>query len=233
MSVLDVAKTIAAGAITLAALSLAWTSYRVGVLVGTTPNGATLQSTLDKVNAPCAPVAGQIYSVDSNKPCGTLADINTTLRTVRGTFGTVEKAGRHYDQQLAKYDAQEAQLFKELHSTIIDFHGTAIAATDSLSAAAETMRVGGRVIGGVQPLLTQGVVTLQDLDKQITNPAIPATLNNIQDITKESAGIMVDTHKMTDHLEQHIDAPPAKKPWLVRHLPMLIQDAWEAWMSLR
>ena len=225
MTTLDTAKTIAAGAITLAALSLAWTSYRVGALIGTTPNGATIQSTLNQINAPCTPVAGQVYAVDSNKPCGTLADVNTTLRTIRGTVGTIEKAGRHYDQQLTKYDTQEAQLFKEIHST-------AIAATDSLSTAAETMRVGGRVIGGVEPLLTQGVVTLQDVDKQVNNPAIPATFNNIQAITKESAGIMVDTHKMTAHLEQHIDAPPAKKPWLVRHLPMVIQDAWQAWVAL-
>ena len=233
MTILDTAKTIAAGAITLAALSLAWTSYRVGVLVGATPNGATLQSTLNQINAPCAPVAGQIYTADSNKPCGTLADINTTLRTIRGTVGTLEKAGVHYDHQLTVYDGQEAQLFKDVHSAITDFHGTAIAATDSLSTAAETMRVGGRVIGGVEPLLTQSMITMRDVDKQINNPAIPATLSNIQVITKESAGIMVDTHKMTTHLEQHIDAPPAKKPWLVRHLPMILQDAWEAYMTLK
>ena len=226
MTILDGARTIAAGAIALAAISFAWTSYRVGVLVGNTPNGASLQSTIDRINAPCAPIPGETYTVGANKPCGTLADINTTLRTIRGTVGTIEVAGRHYDRQLTTYDAQEARLFKELHSTIIAFHGTALAATDSLSAASETIRVGGRVIQGVQPALTEAVATLKDVDKQVNNPTIPAILDNVQVITKESAGVMTDTRKISDHIELRIDAPPANKPWLVRHLPMWMQDAW-------
>ena len=233
MEAYEVAKTIAAGAIALAALSLAWTSYRVGVLVGNTKDGATLQSTLNQVNAPCKPVAGQVYSVDADRPCGTLADINSTLRTLRGTAGTLERAGQHYDKQLTVYDGQEAQLYKDIHSSAVAFQGTAIAATDSLSAAADTMRVGGRIIQGVRPALNEAVVTMKDLDVQINNPAIPAILNNVQVITKESAGITTDTHKVADHLEKNIDTPKAKRSWLLRHLPQGIQDAWEVFMTFK
>ena len=68
---------------------------------------------LDHINAPCRPVKGTVYSVDDDKPCGTLADVARTLHTIRGFAGTLEKAGRHVDQSLNTYDTQEAQLYTD------------------------------------------------------------------------------------------------------------------------
>lgn len=63
--------------------------------------------TLDLVNAPCG----------TTKPCGTLADANRTLATVRGTFGQIEVAANHEDKNLSTLDAQEAQLYLDFHAT--------------------------------------------------------------------------------------------------------------------
>ena len=68
---------------------------------------AKLGHSIDLVNAPCLPA-----------PCGTLADLNRTLATFRGTAGELEKAAMHENRNLGTLDAQEATLFS-------DFHGTA------------------------------------------------------------------------------------------------------------
>lgn len=57
----------------------------------------------------------------SSAPCGTLADVNRTLATFRGTAGTLEIAGRHEDQNLSHLDAQETQLFQDTHTALVGF----------------------------------------------------------------------------------------------------------------
>ena len=68
------------------------------------PVVAKLGVTADRLNAGCDPA-----------PCGTLADVNKTLGTVRGTFGQVEVAANHENRNLTTLDAQEAQLFADTH----------------------------------------------------------------------------------------------------------------------
>lgn len=63
---------------------------------------------LDGVNRPCN-VAG--------KPCGTLADVNRTLATVRGTFGQIETAARHETRNLDEFDEQERRVYDDIHQT--------------------------------------------------------------------------------------------------------------------
>jgi hypothetical protein len=63
-------------------------------------NGAN--QTFGELNKPCVP-----------GPCGTLADINKTLGTVRGTFGQIEIAANHEDKNLSTLDTQEATLFTD------------------------------------------------------------------------------------------------------------------------
>jgi hypothetical protein len=65
--------------------------------------------TLALVNRPCEPA-----------PCGTLADINRTLATARGTMGQVEIAANHEDKNLGTLDAQEATLFADTHKAAQD-----------------------------------------------------------------------------------------------------------------
>jgi ABC-type transporter Mla subunit MlaD len=99
-------------------------SLKVTDKVGTVLDGAT--ATLDAVNRPCAelrPVTattGGFYQ--PLKPCGTLADLNRTLATVRGTFGQIEVAANHEDKNLTSLDAQEAQLYADTHASIKSFN---------------------------------------------------------------------------------------------------------------
>lgn len=70
--------------------------------------GDSLSAVLQNVNRPC----------EKGKPCGTLADVASTLATIRGTAGQVEVAARHENQNLTVLDDQEATLFSDLHGTL-------------------------------------------------------------------------------------------------------------------
>jgi ABC-type transporter Mla subunit MlaD len=79
---------------------------------------------LAKLLDPCRPIKGHIYTVDEDKPCGTLADFARTLHTIRGFAGTLEFAGRHLDTSLTTYDKQEADLSKNTNDTLSSLNST-------------------------------------------------------------------------------------------------------------
>jgi ABC-type transporter Mla subunit MlaD len=68
---------------------------------------------LDQVNRLC----NVKDSGGKDLPCGTLADVNRTLATVRGTFGEIEQAADHENRNLSTLDAQELELFDDFHAT--------------------------------------------------------------------------------------------------------------------
>lgn len=95
-------------------------SLKVTDKVGKVLDGAL--ATLDGVNRPCnvwveVPSAAADEGVQVTKPCGTLADVNRTLATVRGTVGQIEVAARHENSNLTNLDAQEKQLYTDVHTT--------------------------------------------------------------------------------------------------------------------
>ena len=87
-------------------------------------SSSMLNQVLAKVMAPCTPEKGHIYTVDEDKPCGTLADFARTLHTIRGFAGTLEFAGRHLDKSLNTYDKQEADLTKNTNSMLANVNST-------------------------------------------------------------------------------------------------------------
>ena len=56
----------------------------------------------------------------ARRKCGTLADVNRTLHTIRGTFGQIEVAAKHENAQLTKLDSQEKTLFDGNSLEVID-----------------------------------------------------------------------------------------------------------------
>lgn len=110
---------------------------------GKTLDGLT--DTLALVNRPCglssvAEVGIATAAPAPLLPCGTLADVNKTLATVRGTFGQIEVAANHEDRNLSTLDKQEAQLYSDVHTTTSDLN-TLIASPDIkrfLAASADT-----------------------------------------------------------------------------------------------
>ena len=100
-------------------------SLKVTDKVGTVLDGAT--TTLTGLNRPCnvhvdLADEGSTLSPRVPLPCGTLADVNRTLATVRGTFGRIEVAANHEDKNLTSLDAQEAQLYADTHASITSFN---------------------------------------------------------------------------------------------------------------
>lgn len=116
---------------------------------------------VDHVNAPCAP-----------GPCGTLADVAKTLNTFRMTSGQLEIAANHEDQNLGTLDAQENQLFDDLH-------GTAMRLNSNLDT-------------------TQ--LTFAHVDGLITSPILTKMANDWADTSHQVDGIAVDAHKEADAL---------------------------------
>jgi hypothetical protein len=50
--------------------------------------------------------------------CGTLADVNQTLHTIRGTFGQIETAAKHENAELTTLDSQKKTLFDDVHGVM-------------------------------------------------------------------------------------------------------------------
>jgi len=87
--------------------------------------------TLDNVNRLCG---------TPGKSCGTLADFNRTLATVRGAVGQIEVAARHEDRNLGDFDAQEKQLYMDVHTTTANLNALVASpdVTRFLKASADT-----------------------------------------------------------------------------------------------
>ena len=66
-----------------------------------------LQYTVTLVNAPCAP-----------GPCGTVADVNKTLATFRGTAGQIEIAANTFDKNESHFYSQEDQLYNDSDAAV-------------------------------------------------------------------------------------------------------------------
>jgi hypothetical protein len=81
------------------------------------------QRPCDVHNIAPSPFHTSLYSDGSVMPCGPLADWNQALGTMRGTFGEFESFGRHFNQNLPVYDAQELALFNDVHGSVTDMRG--------------------------------------------------------------------------------------------------------------
>lgn len=73
-----------------------------------------LDLALVAVNRPC--ITPNSVTHNSVTPCGTLADVNRTLATIRGVFGQIEVGAHHFNGDLTKVDAAGAQLYQDVHS---------------------------------------------------------------------------------------------------------------------
>lgn len=146
------------------------TLLQVGSSVQQTSN--SVQQVAAKLLDNCHPEKGHIYTADEDKPCGTLADIARTLNTIRGTFGVVEKAGNHYDDNLTKYDGQEEDLLKN---------------TNALLSNA------GTTIDYFHELLKSHVLLLDNMQRLAGNTA---------DTVDEVHGVVKDIHVQTTKMNQ-------------------------------
>ena len=203
----------------------------IGYRVWTAPPIPDLNPTVDALTRPC-PVADK-----PGKPCGTIADANRTLATVRGTLGVIEIAGHHYDKQLSTLDKQEATIFQDIHGAAKDARG-AIAdvktANGALGHVAPVLDATRTALNGLQSDEKGLRIDEDALNAKLTDPRVDqlmdslnSTGKNTASMTASGAGILDDGHKLADHYEKLIDNPKLS-PWYVRWLPDVPRVALQA-----
>jgi len=171
-----------------------------------------LDTALDKINAPCTAVKGKKLTASDDKPCGTLADINQTLRTIRGAAGQLEAAGQHENKNLDTLDKQEATLAQKLNGTVDAVKGLAQQGTTTLKTA-------NTALGGIRPLLdklTTDAGQLEPMETQATaliaevRPAaakLPAIAKHVNGMTDSGDKMLADAQEK----ERAILHPSKKK----------------------
>jgi len=153
-----------------------------------------------------------------NSPAGTIAETDKLLLALKSTTVHVDMAARHEDQQLGTLDAQERQVFADLHATMSATDATLASLQETAHGATTAIATTNETIAGLQPLekaATASVGTLSagfaatnsDLDHFITAPALKATLVNVQGITSDAHRITKDAADEADKLAH----PPVKK----------------------
>jgi len=171
------------------------------VLLNLNTSITKINNTLDAVNRPCE-VPGQ--------PCGSLADVNRTLATVRGTFGQIEVAARHENRNLTKLDSQEEQLFKDTHKILIAGAGSLNSVTTTLNSANNTLNVINDPKNGVKPLLISYTNAGNSLNNILDGKPLNDTLVNL-------SGMVVHFNNITGKFELVVDKISddylSPKPW--------------------
>lgn len=148
-----------AGAGVLALFAVVFALGTIGWRVMTAPQLPDLAPTLQAINRPC-PGKGEKHPA----PCGTLADVNRTLASIRGTFGQIELAANHENANLTALDMQERQLAQDAHQTLQQAAG----AIGGVQAAVTTANAQMEYVG---PLLES---------LRASSDAVPPTLAAVQ-----------------------------------------------------
>jgi methyl-accepting chemotaxis protein len=199
----------ALASIGITALVLAWTVIMLGHHVAFSMAKMDrvtdgVAATLAEIDRPCTVlVKGQ------EKSCGSIADVNQTLHTIRGTFGQIEVAARHENQNLKTLDRQEADLFRDLHATIIEAQGTLSAGTGTLKAMTATVETAQKSIAAAEPLIESSTRTIDNVNHSVdtVTPELHRFLKSSSDTMEQGALISTNVRKMSDHIEKKVDAP--------------------------
>ena len=199
---------LALSSIALSSLAVGWTALTVGHYVSYSLG--SVNATLQEINRPCGGKA----------PCGTLADVAKTLNTIRGTAGQVEVAARHENAQLGKIDAQEAQLYADMHSTMLNVQGLAGSLTDASEQASATLHAMNSTVTALQPVETQSIAllnhadaTLGHADAILQDPSVARMIDSAADTSLQVDATSTDVRKVADKISNQFLNPPPKHWW--------------------
>lgn len=92
-----------------------------GLLRSATPVVAGLKVTEGKLNEGIDLTSHRINDLCAPGPCGTLADTNRTLATLRGTSGQVELSLRKFNQHEDALFVQESDAYTTMQKSVADF----------------------------------------------------------------------------------------------------------------
>ena len=154
--------------------------------------------TLDALNRDCS---------GGKERCGTLADVNQTLHSIRGIFGLIETAAKHENAQLTTLDGQERDLFSDLKSTLSGARETLTAATGFANAASKTLGTTQDTLKTSQTTLTQLGDASKALADRLNDPHVIALMTYLESTAHHGDNIAGNLDKMSGHLEKKVDAP--------------------------
>ncbi|MDE2107205.1 MAG: hypothetical protein KGL39_58955 [Patescibacteria group bacterium] len=157
---------------------------------------SSLTGVLDQLQSAVAYLGRSCGEKDPQKgllPCGTLADVAKTLNTIRGAFGQIEVAAIHENRNLTNLDAQEKQLFSDVHSSLDQF----IALEVQLNST----------VGNIQGLEDKlGLVldsthkTITDVDTIVTDQELIDLIQHANNISDHLDGLTGDIQTKTHEL---------------------------------
>ena len=147
--------------------------YNVGVAAYNLDLGE--RETFDNLNRLC----------DTGKPCGTFADVNKTLGSVRLASGQITALSQFEKPQLEAINSQELQLFADTHKV--------------LNGLSETVISTNTAVANIVPLeheIDTEAVALQkstlDFDALIVSPDITGTLHGLNTTSNNFGAISTD-----------------------------------------
>ncbi len=199
---------IAAGAITLAALSVwgacGFTRHLIIAVDrwgAAAPTAGKTDAVLDHINRPCKGASGP-------DACGTLAQINKTAIDAGDAIVTTQLQERAATPHVIAAMDTFRDAAVHLSGTADSLSGTATALTGTAQAATSTIGTAGTTIAALQPLVghVDSAVTSLDTSLQTTSLDLDAVLQHTEAITSSAA-------KVSDHFEKMIDAPKKHTFW--------------------
>jgi hypothetical protein len=96
-----------------------------GTVKAATPAVSGLAVTEGKINAVVDLTSHRINDLcGPDAPCGTLADVNRTLATLRGTSGQVERSLIVFNQHEGDLFTQESAAYSAMDKSVLDFDAT-------------------------------------------------------------------------------------------------------------
>jgi hypothetical protein len=190
--------TIAAGAITLAALSV-WGCFGLTrhIIVAVdrwgaaAPSSGKTDAVLDHLTRPCKGASGP-------DACGTLAQINKTAIDAGDAIVRTQIIERSAEPHITAAMDQFGTAAIHLSSTADSISGTAHAATGTLTSATGAIDEGKRTIAAAQPLLSQ--LTANGAALQTTTDTLNDVLKRqaIGKLLDNAAGISGDFRTIAD-----------------------------------
>ncbi len=166
--------------------------------------------------------------VKINKPqSGTIALLNTDLNTLKSEQIHIDMILRDEES----LNAQQAQLFQDIHNTTAGVNNLTSAGTKALNGVSEdtaalkvALNTTNEQLKTIAPLVNNLNNTVTTINTTVSNPAITQTLEHVNGVTN-------DAQKVSDHFEQIIDHP--KKVGFWGHLKQGWQIAWQIGMLAR
>lgn len=131
----------------------------------------------------------------------TSSNLNAILIQAGLAADEARQASIEQHAYLAQMNKNLDQTFSEINLTIAQVRDTTQKVGGDVH---ETSQATVNALNGLPPLLNQADKTLQATEKVITDPHIPATLNQIDQTMTAVTGTMQNVEKTTGHIEKRV-----------------------------